>query len=275
MRVGRVIGLGLAATLSGCAATRPALAPAEAPLADHPRVVMLPLVNLSGRLGQGDVISRIMFSELIRTRTCEAVDYGESERIVEEMRLRDTGSLTAAQLQDLARRTGARYGLLGSILEAGTVHSPDGDIPVLGVALRLVELSSARVVWADARFASGQDRETVFGWGRELSLMRVTERLAAELFKDFATLAGGAAPAVLFALLWFGLQILQGTHEIFVPSMAEGVAWWAHIGGFVFGVLAALPVRRGVWGRQVRTSQWNVQDFRNSRGRFPGPWSRG
>ena len=82
-----------------------------------------------------------------------------------------------------------------------------------------------------------------------------------------------AAPAVLFALLWFGLQILQGTHEIFVPSMAEGVAWWAHIGGFVFGALAALPVRRGVWGRQVRTSQWNVQDFRNSRGRFPGPWS--
>ncbi len=83
-----------------------------------------------------------------------------------------------------------------------------------------------------------------------------------------------SAPAVLFALLWFGLQFLQGTHELFMPSMAGGVAWWAHIGGFMFGALAALPVRRGVWGKPIRTYQWDMDDFRNSRTRFPGPWSR-
>jgi membrane associated rhomboid family serine protease len=80
------------------------------------------------------------------------------------------------------------------------------------------------------------------------------------------------APTVLFALIWFGIQVLQGTQVLFAPSLAGGVAWWAHIGGFAFGAVAALPVRRHVSGRRMRTSQWHEDDF--PRSRFPGPWSR-
>ena len=82
------------------------------------------------------------------------------------------------------------------------------------------------------------------------------------------------APAVLFALIWFGTQVLQGTQSLFAPSLAGGVAWWAHIGGFAFGAAAALLVRRSVWSEGMRTSQWGAEDFPDSRGRFPGPWSR-
>jgi membrane associated rhomboid family serine protease len=82
------------------------------------------------------------------------------------------------------------------------------------------------------------------------------------------------APAVLFALIWFGIQVLEGTHALFAPSLAGGVAWWAHIGGFAFGAVAAFLVRRSAWGTEVRTSQWDEDDFPRSRGRFPGPWSK-
>ena len=78
---------------------------------------------------------------------------------------------------------------------------------------------------------------------------------------------------MLFALIWFGIQVLQGTQSLFAPSMGSGVAWWAHIGGFAFGALAALPVRRAAWGRAV-TSRWDESRFPGGRGRFPGPWSR-
>jgi membrane associated rhomboid family serine protease len=47
-------------------------------------------------------------------------------------------------------------------------------------------------------------------------------------------------PAVLFALIWFALQLFQGTIELMTPNLAGGVAWWAHIGGFAFGALFAL-----------------------------------
>ena len=48
-------------------------------------------------------------------------------------------------------------------------------------------------------------------------------------------------PAVAFAGLWFILQILQGAGELLTPSMGGGIAWWAHIGGFVAG-LVLLPL---------------------------------
>ena len=45
-------------------------------------------------------------------------------------------------------------------------------------------------------------------------------------------------PALIFLLLWFGQQLLSGLGDL-TPQATEsaGVAWWAHIGGFVYGVL--------------------------------------
>ena len=44
-------------------------------------------------------------------------------------------------------------------------------------------------------------------------------------------------PALSFVVLWFGLQVLQGAVEMFRPSMGGGIAWWAHIGGFIAGMI--------------------------------------
>ena len=54
--------------------------------------------------------------------------------------------------------------------------------------------------------------------------------------------------AFVFVGLWFVLQILQGTLELVLPSSQGGVAWWAHVGGFVagfvLGPLLVQPARR-------------------------------
>lgn len=42
-------------------------------------------------------------------------------------------------------------------------------------------------------------------------------------------------PALLFAGLWFATQIMQGLGSLALPDGAGGIAWWAHIGGFVAG----------------------------------------
>jgi membrane associated rhomboid family serine protease len=44
-------------------------------------------------------------------------------------------------------------------------------------------------------------------------------------------------PATIFLLFWFVLQLFSGWLSL-DGSSAGGVAWWAHIGGFVFGMLA-------------------------------------
>jgi len=43
-------------------------------------------------------------------------------------------------------------------------------------------------------------------------------------------------PALLVLGAWFVLQLLDGTRELSVQGGQGGVAYWAHIGGFVFGL---------------------------------------
>lgn len=47
-------------------------------------------------------------------------------------------------------------------------------------------------------------------------------------------------PAILFLGFWFLMQWFLGVQNILVIKSAGGVAYWAHVGGFVAGVILAL-----------------------------------
>jgi rhomboid family protein len=46
-------------------------------------------------------------------------------------------------------------------------------------------------------------------------------------------------PAVVFLLLWFLMQLFYGVAAGTGQQAVGGVAWWAHVGGFVFGMVSA------------------------------------
>lgn len=53
-------------------------------------------------------------------------------------------------------------------------------------------------------------------------------------------------PAILFLGIWFVQQLFSGIGSLSVTTADEaGVAWWAHIGGFVFGIVC------GLWFRDI------------------------
>ena len=56
-------------------------------------------------------------------------------------------------------------------------------------------------------------------------------------------------PAVLFLIFWFVSQLYSGLFAIQGGS-ASGIAWWAHIGGFIFGlIMVSFFGRRTVYQR--------------------------
>src|SRR5258708_2164979 len=60
--------------------------------------------------------------------------------------------------------------------------------------------------------------------------------------------------AMLFAGLWFLFQALGAITDWSAPFTGGGIAWWAHIGGFIAGVILAGPLRpprRRQWPRDV------------------------
>ncbi|WP_238320676.1 rhomboid family intramembrane serine protease [Limisalsivibrio acetivorans] len=57
-------------------------------------------------------------------------------------------------------------------------------------------------------------------------------------------------PAVIFLLLWFFIQFMNGSAA---GTMGSGVAWWAHVGGFVGGLALA------VWVAMRKNSELGVR----------------
>jgi len=51
-------------------------------------------------------------------------------------------------------------------------------------------------------------------------------------------------PAVFYLGLWFISQLSSGAFSLAAPGHAAGIAWWAHVGGFVTGMVLMPVVRK-------------------------------
>ena len=59
-------------------------------------------------------------------------------------------------------------------------------------------------------------------------------------------------PAFLVLVYWFAIQFIAGQQMLTIESATgSGVAWWAHVGGFILGMLLALAMPK----RQRRVTQ--------------------
>ncbi len=160
---------------AGCAHVPP---PTASP---PPGAAFLPLEDLSGKAAGGDRLSEVVFTALAASHRCRLVEPGEVQSAMDEARIRSSGVLTRDQTRQLAERLRVRWILTGSALEYGSVRTPDGEVPAVGIALRLIDGPNGAIAWADQRYRTGEDHETIFGWGRITSLDRLAQETAAEL----------------------------------------------------------------------------------------------
>jgi membrane associated rhomboid family serine protease len=82
-------------------------------------------------------------------------------------------------------------------------------------------------------------------------------------------------PALGYALIWFAFQFMQGFIDLVSPSMGSGIAWWAHIGGFIAGLILIPLWRFGPdltydedGGARLHLAASNDKEA-------PGGWTRG
>jgi membrane associated rhomboid family serine protease len=55
-------------------------------------------------------------------------------------------------------------------------------------------------------------------------------------------------PAFVFLLVWFAFKAMSGVGVFLRGEVAGGgVAWWAHAGGFIAGVVLTVFARRRKW----------------------------
>jgi hypothetical protein len=75
--------------------------------------------------------------------------------------------------------------MVGSVLESGRVRTAYWEVPSVGLALRVLDVTTGQVVWADMKFKDGADGETLFGWGRQTNDQKLADQLVRDMLKDF------------------------------------------------------------------------------------------
>ena len=60
----------------------------------------------------------------------------------------------------------------------------------------------------------------------------------AATFFDLGVFSAVVGATLLFLGIWFLLQLFLGSQSVVAPEQGGGVAFFAHVGGFVFGLLA-------------------------------------
>ena len=122
-----------------------------------------------------------------------------------------------------ARMGGIRYLIfyLLSGIAAGLLQSfilPSSDIPMIGASGAVAGVLGAYLV--------------LFPQSRIASLVPI--------FFIFTLIE---IPAFVFLLFWFVSQLYSGLFAI-QGGGASGIAWWAHIGGFIFGIVMVSLFKR-------------------------------
>lgn len=86
----------------------------------------------------------------------------------------------------------------------------------------------------------------LFPWSRVRSFVPV-----------FIFLLPWDVPAPVFLLLWFAMQFASGMASLQTgQALYGGVAYWAHVGGFMFGLFVAYQMKRTIDAR--RTERWDA-----------------
>lgn len=108
-------------------------------------------------------------------------------------------------------------GLAATLAQA--VIEPSSTVPMVGASGAIAGVLGAYFVW--------------FPWARVKTFV---------FLGFFFTLA--ELPAPLFLLMWFVIQFFSGTLSLVAASSGGGVAFFAHLGGFVAGLAGAIWLRR-------------------------------
>ena len=182
-----------ALALAGCGGGSPHPS-AALPPANRPRIALLPFDNLTTVGGAGDMMTLMFFTEIGSSGPYEPVETGVVAAALESLNIRSVAGLSTEQIKAIGERLAVPRLLVGSVLESGNVHTNDGELPSVGVTLKLLDVSDGRVVWTRMGFKTGEDKETVFGWGRERSAPRLAASLAVEMVR--AIPAPAPAPAL-------------------------------------------------------------------------------
>jgi len=173
--------LGLSLSLMGCGAPVKGYLKPGVTISDTKSLAVIPFDNNSGEPDAGRKVGNLLLTELVQKEMFRIADMGEVENSLRRLRIRTAAEMDLSKLKTLGEQLGVQVVIIGSVYEYDLRQVRGGAIPVVALSARMLDVQTGDILWAVSHTRDGNDWETVFGFGRIVSLSRLAGIVVSEM----------------------------------------------------------------------------------------------
>ena len=111
-------------------------------------VAVLPLENLTREQAAGEIMRRLVISELLASGMVNVVVPGEVNLAVKDLSIKNTSSLSIDQIKDLGRALRVEGIVMGSIEQYGYSKSGSNPAPEVTISLMMADTGTGDIIWS-------------------------------------------------------------------------------------------------------------------------------
>ncbi len=118
-------------------------------------VAVLPLENLSNEKESGEIIRRLVMSELLASGLVNVVIPGEVNAAVKDLSIKNNTSLDKQQITELGRALKIEGIVMGSIEQYGYSKAGNNSAPEVTITLMMAETGTGDIIWSVTKRRGG------------------------------------------------------------------------------------------------------------------------
>jgi len=179
--------MGMSLSLLGCSAKTPRgyLKPGVT-ISQIKSLAVLSFDNISGHQDAGKKVVNLLLTELASTELFEIAEMGEVEKTLRSLRIRTTAELDSSRLRNLGEQLNVQVVIVGSVDEYELCQESGRTVPAVAISARMLQVQTGDILWAISHTRDGDDWETVFGFGRIISLSQLAQIVISEMVESLA-----------------------------------------------------------------------------------------
>jgi len=119
-------------------------------------VAVLPLENLSNEKAAGEIMRRLVISELLASGLVNVVVPGEVMAAVKDLGIKNFTSLDRNQIKELGRALRIQGIVMGSIDQYGYARIGSGTAPEVTISLMMADTGTGDIIWSVTQRKGGE-----------------------------------------------------------------------------------------------------------------------
>jgi hypothetical protein len=111
-------------------------------------VAVLPLENLSSEKASGEIVRRLVISELLSSGVVDVVVPGEVDSAVKDLSIKNISSLDKQQIRALGKALNVQGIVMGSVEQYGYAKAGNNMTPEITITLMMADTGTGDIIWS-------------------------------------------------------------------------------------------------------------------------------